>query len=305
MKLEPNRSVSKSKGFTLIELLVVIAIISILAAILFPVAGTVREQSRASDCLTKLHQLWISANVYKQDEGAFPPSLMGYAEVADNLGNSTGVYYTGANGTVPVNLTKVINGFLYPEQIKDSNIFKCPDNSNILKGPANVAQIAAVVTPALFPPRPANWPKYTSGPNVGNNREWIGEQLAGVCGTEPVTGLTYDCFTSGPLLGQKKYYYKLDSYDISPLIDPNSGKAVNGLFVKNYSPDWTGVTGKDDFTSQLKYKNPPDDKTLLTVCTYHHAVTGSGSVPAVSMSGTAKKLPIQQYIKFGPSAYAQ
>ena len=61
MKLEPNRSVSKSKGFTLIELLVVIAIISILAAILFPVAGTVREQSRASDCLTKLHQLWISA----------------------------------------------------------------------------------------------------------------------------------------------------------------------------------------------------------------------------------------------------
>ena len=54
---------SAARGFTLIELLTVIAIIAILTAILFPVAGTVREQARATDCMSKLHQLWVSANV--------------------------------------------------------------------------------------------------------------------------------------------------------------------------------------------------------------------------------------------------
>ena len=46
----------KTRGFTLIELLVVIAIIAILAAILFPVFASAREQSQKAKCLSNLKQ---------------------------------------------------------------------------------------------------------------------------------------------------------------------------------------------------------------------------------------------------------
>lgn len=63
------------RGFTLIELLVVVAIVSVLAAILFPVFQTVRENARRTTCQSNEKQLALGILLYAQGfDETLPPT---------------------------------------------------------------------------------------------------------------------------------------------------------------------------------------------------------------------------------------
>lgn len=66
---------SVGRGFTLIELLVVIAIIAILAAILFPVFMSAKEQARLSRCQGNQKQLLHALLMYTEDYGGRLPRV--------------------------------------------------------------------------------------------------------------------------------------------------------------------------------------------------------------------------------------
>lgn len=66
-------------GFTLIELLVVIAIISLLAAILFPVFGRVRQLAHRNTCASNMRQLGLGMLQYSQDYDETYPKAFAYS----------------------------------------------------------------------------------------------------------------------------------------------------------------------------------------------------------------------------------
>lgn len=65
----------QSAGFTLIELLTVIAIIGILAAIIIPTVGKVRESAKKSQCASNLRQVGMAMTLYAGENKGFLPLL--------------------------------------------------------------------------------------------------------------------------------------------------------------------------------------------------------------------------------------
>ena len=116
----------RSQGFTLIELLVVISIIAILAGMLLPVIGVVREMARSAQCGKNQSQIFGALIAYStSEETGWPDPRPGKITtiVASGLG---GAQYTAA-----------IMELLAYSQTLPNNLFKCPSSSE--GGPSKLA----------------------------------------------------------------------------------------------------------------------------------------------------------------------
>ncbi len=108
-------------GFSLVELLTVIGIIAVLAAIIFPVMGSVKEQARKNNCMTNLRQIALGAKMYKTAQGSFPESL-GPLVARD-----------GGGLVIPCDSVRNDANALYPGEVNNIANFHCLSDPNDAK----------------------------------------------------------------------------------------------------------------------------------------------------------------------------
>ncbi len=103
-----------SVGFTIIELLVVIAIISLLAALLVPLAGGAIERARRVQCKSNLKQCGLACLSYADDHNGMYPTFKApnnTTDVGNNLEHS--------------NIMEKW-GLLFPEYLRSIDVYWCP-----------------------------------------------------------------------------------------------------------------------------------------------------------------------------------
>lgn len=64
------------RGFTLLELMVCVAIVALLAALIFPVFASAKDQARKVEEVAHLRQVYLSWQLYEDAEGDAPASLV-------------------------------------------------------------------------------------------------------------------------------------------------------------------------------------------------------------------------------------
>jgi prepilin-type N-terminal cleavage/methylation domain-containing protein len=154
----------RSQGFTLIELLVVISIIAILAGMLLPVIGVVREMARSAQCGKNQSQILGGMFAYATSEDSGWPDPRGSAATAWKLPN--GVI---TSATAPSFTAGAFEIMAFSQDIPNG-LFKCP--SAAMGGPSKTIKITAASSNV-------NWGWAPPAVGVSYGFDWAAPQETG------------------------------------------------------------------------------------------------------------------------------
>lgn len=237
-----NFAMCKKSAFTLIELLVVIAIIAILSAIIFPVYMRAKVSAYRSSDMSNMNELRTALQLYKTDQDAYPPRLLGFVSL----------YQSGPNMGNVIPADQLV-GALYPERIRSIDIFR----------PAFVRGTEAVpttTTQAVWPP----------SANIGGIDASPLQRFGPADG--PVTILPNGGLYAG--VGTAANFYTISGYDTA-LVKTATGTERE----LRYALFWSGfglTSGSPvDTPNQLGYQTPPAS-TLISWDTYFEDVDSNG-----------------------------
>jgi len=270
-------------GFTLIELLTVIAIIAILAGILFPVFGAVRENARRASTMSNLRQIGAAMKQYELDNRQYPDYLFHPAVKSDGAGGCATKTVNGAvsldlagTGDTPCTMEQVsgalnrgINGAgtsLFPEYVRSLSAFHSANND--FADTASDPAVAAVTRRSTAA---------TTACADDNAADCVGG-------------------ANDTLL-----FYKYDSFDANPEIQRNGNNfklnpaQYRARYARLWTPEYASPAGYESanasdpnaarvYSNQLYWRNPGND-TLITIDTHH--VT-RGKVIVLFLGGNVK-----------------
>jgi len=245
------RPMTNRKGFTLIELLVVIAIIAILAAIIFPVFSQVKASAYRSSDMSNLNSIRAALQIYRQDQGGYPPELLGY--VTQYSGGPNPV----VGDMIPANQ---VVGALYPKRVNSLEVLR-PSYDRPTQG-SGFTQFTTAV-----------WPNKEDGGSAAFPSSY---QRFG-----PLDGNIQRCFNPGggaTPTDVTNYYYSISGYDVSVVPNETGGGLRNEI---HYAPFWSGYSvaadpcnpttlemgNANDDPRQLGYSDPPGT-TVVTWDSY-------------------------------------
>jgi len=283
------------KAFTLIELLTVIAIIAILAAIIVPVFARVKVSALRNGDIANMNQLNTALGLYKADQGAYPPQLLGYVTL----------YASGpqAGNVIPATAVK---GYVFPQNIDSLNTFKPAYNSF-----SNTAFTGTIGSDSgvVFPSGDAT--AVGSTPILDLNGDGVVSALDDVVGSRQAYGPGdgsvcwhggLGAVVAGARCGEASAsgmnFYRLSGYDVFEARIPGGGTR-NEL---RYARFWTnfaiglvpfGVGSPSDDPRQLGYNEPPED-TVVTWNSVYREFDGTGNVRpgrqeiSLTLGGSAK-----------------
>lgn len=250
---QPEIGMQKQRrAFTLIEVLVVIAVIAILSALIFPAFTRARAEAYRSGDLSSMNALRGAILLYREDQGGFPPQILGYASL----------YSSGpdAGAVVPANR---IASYLYPRRVSSIETLRPSQNR------VGLTDVTMATWPNADPRTLGTAAQYDLNGDglidLVQDDPALARQAFGPGAGCVTTGLGVDA-TCNEGAGSA-LFYTVSGYDVSRNPYQNPGNAAFPQHELRYALFWTvaglGAGSEQDDPRQLGYNNPPDS-TIIT-----------------------------------------